>query len=127
MMKAQYADISRYDTFPKLVLYNAENWPNETALREKEFGIWNEYSWADYHRLVKLFALGMHRLGIGKEDSVGIIGDNRPEWVVGEIAAHALRAMIFGIYQDSLNEEFAYLINYAGAKIIIAEDEEQVD
>jgi long-chain acyl-CoA synthetase len=127
MMKAQYADISRYDTFPKLVLYNAENWPKETALREKEFGIWNEYSWADYHRLVKLFALGMHRLGIGRKDSVGIIGDNRPEWVVGEIAAHALRAMIFGIYQDSLNEEVAYLINYAGAKIIIAEDEEQVD
>jgi long-chain acyl-CoA synthetase len=58
---------------------------------------------------------------------VGIIGDNRPEWVYGEVASHALRAMIFGIYQDSLNEEVAYLINYAGAKIIIAEDEEQVD
>ena len=126
-MKAEYADISRYNSFPKLLLYNADNWPKEIALREKEFGIWNEYTWADYQQLVKLFALGMHKLGIDKEDSVGIIGDNRPEWVAGEIAAHALRAMIFGIYQDSLNEEVAYLINYAGAKIIIAEDEEQVD
>ena len=126
-MSVAYADVQQYNTFPKLLLYNADNWPHETALREKEFGIWNEFSWADYQRLVKLFTLGMYKLGIGYEDSVGIIGDNRPEWVVGEIAAHALRAMIFGIYQDSLNDECAYLINYAGARIVIAEDEEQVD
>ena len=126
-MQAEFADISRYDTFPKLLAYNAQNWPNEIAMREKEFGIWNAYSWSDYQSLVKNFALGMHKLGITHGDSVGIIGDNRPEWVASEIAAHALRAMIFGIYQDSLNEEVAYLINYAGAKIIIAEDEEQVD
>ncbi|WP_020677745.1 long-chain fatty acid--CoA ligase [Geopsychrobacter electrodiphilus] len=126
-MPAEYADIKQYDTFPKLLAYNAANWPDEVALREKEFGIWNAYNWSAYHKLVKHFALGMHHLGIAHGDSVGIIGDNRPEWVIGEIASHALRAMIFGIYQDSLNEEVAYLINYAGAKIIIAEDEEQVD
>lgn len=119
--------LKQFDTFPKLLAYNAANWPKAVALREKDYGIWNAYTWADYHHHVKLFALGMYRLGIGPEDAVGIIGDNRPEWVYGEIAAHALRAMIFGIYQDSLNEEVAYLINYAGAKIIIAEDEEQVD
>ena len=122
-----YTDVKLYDTFPKLLAHNAANWPGEVALREKEFGIWNAFSWADYNRHVKLFALGMHKLGIGHNDSVGIIGENRPEWVYGEVSAHALRAMIFGIYQDSLNEEVAYLINYAGAKIIIAEDEEQVD
>jgi len=122
-----YGDVTQHDTFPKLLAHNAANWPQEVALREKDYGIWNTYTWADYHRHVKLFALGMHRLGIGPGDSVGIIGDNRPEWVYGEVASHALRAMIFGIYQDSLNEEVAYLINYAGAKIIIAEDEEQVD
>ncbi|BCR04934.1 AMP-dependent synthetase [Desulfuromonas versatilis] len=122
-----YADVSRYDTFAKLLAYNAERSPDQVALREKEFGIWNEITWADYHRTVKCFALGMHELGIDRGDSVGIIGDNRPEWVQGEVASHALGAMIFGIYQDSLNEEVAYLINYAGAKIIIAEDEEQVD
>ncbi len=126
-MRTEYADIQRYDTFPKLLAYNAANWPTEIALREKEFGIWNPYTWADYQSMVKYFALGMHSLGIGHEDAVGIIGDNRPEWVAGEIASHALRAMIFGIYQDSMNEECAYLINYAGAKVIIAEDEEQVD
>lgn len=125
--KLTYTDVKTYDTFPKLLAHNAANWPNEVALREKEFGIWNAYTWADYHRTVKYFALGMHQLGIQHGDSVGIIGDNRPEWVQAEVASHALRAMIFGIYQDSLNEEVAYLINYAGAKIIVAEDEEQVD
>lgn len=126
-MQPEYADIKIYDTFPKLLAYNAANFPNEIALREKEFGIWREYTWADYNDMARRFALGMHRLGIGAGDTVGIIGDNRPEWVAGEVASHALRAAIFGIYQDSLNEECAYLINYAGAKIIIAEDEEQVD
>jgi len=124
---ATYPDVKLLDTFPKLLAHNAANWPRDIALREKEFGIWNAFTWADYNRSVKLLALGMHKLGVGHQDSVGIIGDNRPEWIYGEVAAHALRAMIFGIYQDSLNEEVAYLINYAGAKIIIAEDEEQVD
>lgn len=125
--KTENVDVETFDTFPKLLAYNASRWPNEVALREKEFGIWNEFTWADYQRSVKLFALGMHALGIERGDALGIIGDNRPEWVYGEISAHALGAMIFGIYQDSLNEEVAYLINYAGARIIIAEDEEQVD
>ncbi len=123
----EYADITRYDTFPKVLAYNAEHWPTAVALREKEFGIWNEFSWEEYNQRVKLFALGMHTLGIERGHTVGIVGENRPEWVCAEIASHALGAMIFGIYQDSLNEEVAYLINYAGARIIIAEDEEQVD
>ncbi|MCK4503732.1 MAG: AMP-binding protein, partial [Desulfuromonadales bacterium] len=76
---------------------------------------------------VRNIALGLKELGIGKGDAVGIIGDNRPEWVTGEIGVHAVGGMIFGIYQDSLNEEVAYLINYAGARVILAEDEEQVD
>jgi len=120
-------DISIYDTFPKLLAYNAENWPNEIALREKTFGIWKELTWRDYHELVRNIALGLKQLGLSRGDAVGIIGDNRPEWVAGEIAVHAVGGMIFGIYQDSLNEEVAYLINYAGARLILAEDEEQVD
>ncbi|MCP3663846.1 MAG: long-chain fatty acid--CoA ligase [Gammaproteobacteria bacterium] len=123
----QYPDTVQYDTFPKLLAYNAENWPDEVALREKEFGIWNEFNWSDYNTTVKYIALGMHALGIVKDDVVGIIGDNRPEWVHSEVATHALRAMSLGIYQDAMNQEVAYLINYADARIILAEDEEQID
>ena len=122
-----FPDIVKYDTFPKLLAYNAEQWPDEVAMREKEFGIWNAFTWSDYNRTVSLIALGMHALGIQRGDTVGIIGDNRPEWLHSEIAAHALGGMSLGIYQDSLNQEVSYLINYASARIILAEDEEQVD
>lgn len=124
---AQLADVAVHDTFPKLLAFNAATAPEAVALREKEFGIWNEISWAEYQQRVRRLALGLHALGIRRGDVVGLIGDNRPEWVCGEIASHALGAMIFGLYQDSLNDEVAYLINYAGARVIIAEDEEQVD
>jgi len=123
----EYGDVSTHNTFPKILAYNARNWPDEVAMREKEFGIWNAFTWADYHDRVRLMALGMKRLGLLRGDVVGIIGDNRPEWVWGEVAAHALGAMSLGIYQDSMGEEVSYLINYAEARIIIAEDEEQVD
>ncbi|WP_254661939.1 long-chain fatty acid--CoA ligase [Vibrio parahaemolyticus] len=66
-------------------------------------------------------------LGIGEQDVVGLLGDNRPEWVWGELAAHAIKGYSLGIYQDSMHEEVAYLINYAKAKVVIAEDEEQCD
>ncbi|GGF54210.1 AMP-dependent synthetase [Terasakiella brassicae] len=126
-MSEQYCDIKTHNTFPKILRYNAQNWPNEIAMREKEFGIWNEYTWADYQEEVKLLAVGMHVLGCGKGDTVGLLGKNRPEWVWGEVAAQAIGSMSMGIYEDSLGPEASYLINYAETKIVIAEDEEQVD
>jgi len=126
-MANRYPDIASYDTFPKLLDHNAENFPHDIALREKNFGIWKQFTWSDYREMVRNLTLGFKELGLGHGAAVGLIGDNRPEWVVGEIATHAVGGMIFGIYQDSLNEEVAYLINYAGARVILAEDEEQVD
>jgi len=126
-MTEQYCDIKTHDTFPKILRYNAQNWPNEVAMREKEFGIWNEFTWADYQEEVKLMAVGMHVLGCGKGDTVGLLGKNRPEWVWGEVAAQAIGSMSMGIYEDSLGPEASYLINYAQTRIVIAEDEEQVD
>lgn len=123
----EYADIKSLDTFPKVLAYNARNWPKEVAMREKEFGIWQEFTWQDYNDRVKWMTVGMRALGLGQGDVVGIIGENRPEWVWAEIAAHALRGMSVGLYQDSLHEEVAYLITYSGARILIAEDEEQCD
>ena len=123
----QYPDVTIFDTFPKLLVHNAENYPHDVAMREKDYGIWNEITWSDYERSVRLIALGMYALGVRAEGVVGIIGDNRPQWIFSEIAAHVVRASIFGLYQDSLNDEVTYLINYAGAELIVAEDEEQVD
>ncbi|EGQ8520845.1 AMP-binding protein [Vibrio parahaemolyticus] len=122
-----WADITSLDTFPKVLQHNAKHWPEQVAMREKEFGIWREFTWQDYEDRVKWMALALQDLGIGETDVVGLLGDNRPEWVWGELAAHAIKGYSLGIYQDSMHEEVAYLINYAKAKVVIAEDEEQCD
>lgn len=115
------------DTTAKLLAYNAANWSDAIAFREKDLGRWHSYTWAEYQRRVRLFALGLRELDVGERDVVAIIGDNRPEWVYAEVASHALRAMSLGIYRDALEDEVAYLLEYAGAKVVFAEDEEQLD
>lgn len=123
----EFGDVKRFDTFPKLLAENARRWPDAVAMREKEFGIWNAFTWAECQRRVRLMALGMHKLGLKRGEVVALIGDNRPEWIWGELAAHAMGALSLGIYQDSLGEEVTFLLNIAEARIIVAEDEEQVD
>ncbi len=124
---ASLADVSVHDTLPKLLVHNAKNFPSEIAQREKEYGIWIAYSWADCERHISRIAAGFAGLGVRQGDVVALIGDNRPEWVWGEVAAHSCRAMSLGIYRDALEEEIRYLIAYAEPKVIVAEDEEQVD
>src|SRR5258707_11597669 len=115
------------DTYPKLLRLNAQEYGGEIALREKDFGLWRVFTWSDYQTRVHDFALGMIELGLGRGDVIGVIGDNRPDWVAAEIATHAIGAMSLGLYRDVLNEEAAYLLSYGEAKLVFTEDEEQVD
>ncbi|MFO0996094.1 MAG: AMP-binding protein [Alphaproteobacteria bacterium] len=126
-MTLDLPDLDRHDTLPRLLAYNAAHHPDGVALREKDLGLWHPYTWTDYARHVRRFALGLRSIGVGPGDVVAILGDNRPESLFGEIAAHALRAMSLGIYRDALEDEVAYLIEYARAKVVFAEDEEQID
>src|SRR6202789_905286 len=119
--------VAQADTYPKLLPLNAREHGGETAMREKDFGLWRVFTWNDYQTRVHDFALGMVELGLGRGDVIGIIGDNRPDWVSAEIATHAIGAMSLGLYRDVLDEEAAYLLNYGEAKLVFAEDEEQVD
>ena len=121
------ADLERHPTTPAVLRSHAASFGDEIAMREKEFGIWQAYSWADYHEHVRNIALGLSELGLGKGDVVALIGDNRPQWVWGEVAAHAVGAMSLGIYRDALESEISYLVDYARCRVVIAEDEEQVD
>ncbi|MHC8508854.1 MAG: AMP-binding protein [Rhodospirillales bacterium] len=121
------ADISVHDTLPKLLAHNARMYPGEIGQREKEFGIWRAYTWTEIESHVARMALGFRALGLAPGDVTALIGDNRPEWVWGEIAAHACRGVSLGIYRDALEAEIEYLINCAKPKIIVAEDEEQID
>jgi len=120
--------LKTHDTFPKLLVRNAETLgERKVAMREKEFGIWQEFTWKEYHDHVKYFSLGMVSLGLAAGDKVAIIGDNRPEWVWGEVAAQAAGAVPLGLYQDSTLKEVTYIIDHSDAAFVLAEDQEQVD
>jgi len=122
-----YPDAATYDTLPKLLLLHAAQHGQAVAMREKDFGIWRSLSWVDYLARTRAIALGLDALGVQPGQVVALIGDNRPDWVMGEVAAHAVRAMSLGIYRDALDDEVAYLITHADAHVVLAEDEEQVD
>ena len=115
------------DTFPKLLVHSAARLGPKTALREKEFGIWQCTTWQQYHDHVRDFSLGLLSLGMQRGDKVAIIGDNRPEWVYSELAAQGAGGTSVGIYQDSNLNEVAYVIDHCEAAFVVAEDQEQVD
>jgi long-chain acyl-CoA synthetase len=115
------------NTFPKLLVRNAEQLGDKVALREKEFGIWQSFTWTQYRDRVRDFALGLVALGMQRGDKVAIIGDNRPEWVFAELSAQANGGAAVGLYQDSNLTEVAYVIDHCDATFVVAEDQEQVD
>ena len=121
------ARVDQADTYPKLLRLNAREHGEAIALREKDLGLWRPFTWNDYQARVRDFALGLLELGLKRGEVVGIIGDNRPDWVAAEIATHAIGGLSLGLYRDVLDEEAAYLLNYGEARLVFAEDEEQVD
>jgi long-chain acyl-CoA synthetase len=114
-------------TLPHLLAANARAWPDAVAAREKTLGIWRTLDWAQCLQRTRALALGLAALGVARGDVVGLLGQNRPEWVFGQIAAHALGGLSLGIYRDSLAEEVGFLIEFCQARVVIVEDEEQVD
>ncbi len=115
-------------SLPALLISNAERFGDRRiALREKEFGIWQSVTWNQYLEHVRNFSLGLIELGLQPGNTLGIIGDNRPEWIYAELAAQAAGAIPFGIFQDSILAEITYIIDHSEAAMIVAEDQEQVD
>ena len=128
-MNPQNSNIeSEARTLPALLIRNTRRFGDKrVALREKEFGIWQAVTWQKYYENVRDLALGLIKLGLTSGDSVGIIGDNRPEWLYAELGAQAAGGVPIGIFQDSILSEVAYIIEHSEAAMIVAEDQEQVD
>ncbi len=114
-------------TLPALLLEKARTVGNRTAMREKQWGVWQAYSWRDYLDAASEFAAGLRQLGLGRGDVVVLIGDNRPEWLWAELAIQGLGGMALGLYQDAPPDEIAYVFELSEAKVVVAEDQEQVD
>ncbi|MDG4657486.1 AMP-binding protein [Ectobacillus antri] len=114
-------------TVPQLLWERAQTTPNKTALRYKDLGIWNEVTWHEYYEQVKHFALGLQELGFKRGHKLAIIGENRRQWIIAEIAAQSLGGISVGIYQESLSHEIAYILKDCGATFAVVEDQEQID
>ncbi|PYN43537.1 MAG: long-chain fatty acid--CoA ligase [Candidatus Rokuibacteriota bacterium] len=114
-------------TLPQFLLKNAREHPTASALREKEKGIWQEWSWADYLGHVRAFALGLVSLGFGRDDKLAILSDNRPQVYAAMVAAQVVGGIPVPVFQDAIAREIQYVIDHADATIVFAEDQEQVD
>ena len=114
-------------TIPQLLRWRVNETGDKVALREKDFGYWNNYTWNDFFDRVRKVALGLEKLGVQKEDKLALIGDNIPEMLFIAIGAQSIGAISAGIYQTSLPDEIAELINYMDVKIVFCDDQEQVD
>ncbi len=114
-------------TLPQLVLRNAEQAGDRPAIREKDRGIWQTYTWRQYRDHVRDFALGLLALGFRRGEKLSVIGDNRPRLYWAQVAAQALGGVAVPVYQDSIARELAYVWNHAEVAVIVAEDQEQVD
>jgi len=115
-------------TFPGLLRAQYERWgDSEVAIRDKKFGIWQEYTWQDSYENVKYFCLGLISIGLQQEDKVAIIGDNEPEWYWAAFATQAARGTVVPQFTDAIPGELKYLIDFADCKFVVARDQEQVD
>jgi long-chain acyl-CoA synthetase len=115
------------DTFPKLVRRNAERFGARVAIREKNLGIWQAYTWRDYFERSRRIALGLAALGFARGDKTAIVGDNRPQLYWAALATQALGGVPVPLYQDSIERELSYIVDHAEARFAVAEDQEQVD
>jgi long-chain acyl-CoA synthetase len=115
------------DTFPKLLLEHARVRPDRPANREKDFGIWQSWSWAEVAAEVEALACGLAAMGFRRGDKLAIIGDNRPRLYWATAATQALGGVPVPIYQDSIADEMAFVLDHAEVRFAVAEDQEQVD
>ena len=115
------------DTFPRLLDHNAAHRGDRPASREKAFGIWQSWTWAAVREEVRALAMGLRDLGARPGDRVAIIGANRPHLYWAMVAAQSAGCVPVPVYQDSVADEIAYVLEHAGATLAVVEDQEQVD
>jgi len=114
-------------TLPRLLRRNAGQMAARPAIREKNHGIWQTLSWAQYWEQVRDFALGLAAHGFRRGGKLAVIGDNRPSLYWAQVAAQCLSGTAVPMYQDSIASELVFVLNHAEISVVVAEDQEQVD
>ncbi|MBN8915591.1 MAG: AMP-binding protein [Rhizobiales bacterium] len=114
-------------TLPQMLRLNAQRIGARTAIRQKDFGIWNPVSWQAYFERAALAGHGLRALGLPEGGHVAVLSENRIEWVLTQLGAGLLGAVTVGVYPTSPANEVAYVLGHAEAEIVVCEDQEQVD
>jgi long-chain acyl-CoA synthetase len=118
---------SETNTIPRLFWRRVAEWRDQTAMREKKFGLWKDVTWRTYGEKAKYTGLGLIALGLGKGDRVAIISENNPEWLYSDMGTLAAGGISAGIYPTDSPNQVKYVLNHSGARFYIADDEEQLD
>lgn len=126
-MTAATMTTSRCWTLVEQVAQRAATRPTDVAMRVKRLGIWDDVTWADYAEQVELVGHALLSLGIEPGDRIAIHSENRPEWLYTDLGTNSVRGITVGLYPTNPAAEVAYLLNDSGARILVAEDQEQVD
>ncbi|MFH0914232.1 MAG: AMP-binding protein [Chloroflexota bacterium] len=119
--------IEDLDCYPKYLVRNYRERPDMVAVRRKDYGIWNNYTWRDCYQRVKYLSLGLISLGLKPGEKVAMIGDEEPEGYHAILAVQAARGLIVPLYSDSHMDELVYLVGHSDARFVVAEDQEQAD
>ena len=117
----------REDTLPNLFQSRVKKYGDRVALRDKDYGIWQEISWNEYNQHIKNFSLGLISLGLERNDKVSIIGENCPEWLYSDIAIQTAGAISVGVYPTNPSHQVRYILDHSESKFVVAEDQEQLD
>jgi long-chain acyl-CoA synthetase len=116
------------DTFPKLLIKNHQRYGSKNIpMRDKNFGIWNKYTWEDYLENVKYLCFALIKMGLKYGDKVSIIGENHPQWYWAELATQAAGGIVVGVFSDYSASEVKLLLKHSESKFVFAHDQEQVD
>ena len=114
-------------TLPQMLRERARRYPAQVAMRQKDFGIWKPLSWDDYYRRACHFGLGLRAMGLPEGGHVGVISENRVEWVIAQMGSGLVGAVLVGVYPTSPSSEVAYVVGHADVEVIVCEDQEQTD
>ncbi len=115
------------DTFPKLLIRNAKLYGSRPAMRHKDLGIWQTWTWGQVLDIVRAYAVGLHRLGLKRGDTIAVVGANRPKLYWSVMAAQMVGAIPVPVYADAVADELAFVLDHADVRFAAVEDQEQVD
>ena len=115
------------DTFPKLLVRNARIYGARPAMRHKDLGIWQSWTWSEVLDIVRAYAVGLHKLGLEHGETIAIVGSNRPKLYWSVMAAQMLGAIPVPVYADAVADELAYVLAHADVRFAAVEDQEQID